>query len=216
MKDSELSKFIKTLSGVLTFYGKDINDFTIDVWWESLKAYDLAAVQSAFSRHAVNPDNGQFAPKPADIVRMIGGTSGDAALVAWSKVERAVRSIGQYESLIFDDALIHRVIEDMGGWVKLCSYPTEEAFTFAGKEFQTRYRGFAMRSERPPYPRAMIGHAQAQNQREGAAAEVNYRMLGDPDKCVAVFRGGGEGAGGPVALLRASSAAPRLSGPGAR
>jgi len=68
-------------------------------------------------RHLMNPDTGQFLPKPADIVRMLGGRTLDRALMAWAKVDKAVRQIGTYESVVFDDALIHRVLHEMGGWV---------------------------------------------------------------------------------------------------
>ena len=38
---------------------------------------------------------------------------------AWSKVLNAVRRMGGDATVIFDD-LIHSVIDDMGGWVRLC------------------------------------------------------------------------------------------------
>lgn len=204
MQIEEKPMFVKTLSNVLTFYGKEINDFVIAVWFEALRPFDLAAVQQAFNRHAVNPDNGQFAPKPADIVRMMGGTSGDAALSAWSKVERAVRSVGQYGSVIFDDPLIHRVAEDMGGWVKLCSCPTEDDFIFVAKEFQNRYRGFAMRSERPEYPAGLIGLAQATNDEQGKPQQVQFRMLGNSEQCQLVYQHGRKSSGSGISLLEVS------------
>jgi hypothetical protein len=210
MQQSDKINFMKLVGDVLSFYRQPFSEFAAGVWWESLKAYDFAAVSQAFSRHAVNPDAGQFPPKPADIVRMMGGTSGDAALSAWSKVERAVRSVGQYESVIFDDALIHRVVDDMGGWVKLCSCPTETDFVFVAKEFQNRYRGFAMRSERPAYPAALTGLAHAENVLAGQARALEYRMIGDAAQCQQVYAGGASPGGDPIALLRATAASPAL------
>lgn len=210
MNTSDKANFLKLVGDVHGFYNKPFNAFSGNVWWEALKPYDFAAINQAFSRHAVNPDNGQFAPRPADIVRMMGGTSGDAALGAWSKVERAIRSIGQYESLLFDDPLIHRVIEDMGGWVKMCSCPSEDDFVFVAKEFQTRYRGFAMRSERPPYPRCLIGLAEASNAKEHLEQTRRIRMVGDPEKCQAVYRNGGDQSALPVALLEVGKRLPQL------
>lgn len=213
MQDADKQVFLRTLGRVLSFYKQEANEFVTGVWWESLRPYDLAAVQEAFNRHAVNPDVGQFAPKPADIVRMIGGTSTDAAMMAWSKVEKAVRSIGQYQSVIFDDPLIHRVVEDMGGWVKMCNCPSENDFVFVGKEFQTRYRGFAMRNERPEYPAALIGHAEASNVTTGQIQRRQYRMLGDPERCKLVYKHGMAGGALPIAMLEASTMLPQLPGP---
>lgn len=214
MQTNDRIDFLALVSDVLAFYKQPFNDFVGNVWWESLKAYDLSSLRRAFSRHAVNPDNGQFAPKPADIVRMMGGTSGDAALSAWSKVERAVRSVGQYASVIFDDALIHRVVEDMGGWVKMCSCPSEDDFIFVAKEFQNRYRGFAMRSERPDYPAGLIGLAQATNAEKGMAGAASFRMLGNAEQCQLVYHHGRDSAGsGQIAMLEVSRIVPRLAGP---
>lgn len=217
MRPEDKQVFLRTLGNVLSFYKQEINEFVTGVWWESLKAYDLNAVQHAFNRHAVNPDSGQFTPKPADIVRMMGGTSGDAALSAWSKVERAVRSVGQYVSVIFDDPLIHRVIEDMGGWVKMACCPSEDDFIFVAKEFQNRYRGFAMRSERPDYPAGLIGLAQATNAEKGMAGPASFRMLGNVEKCQDVYYHGRDSAGsGQIAMLEVSRHVPRLAGPEAQ
>lgn len=210
MQTSDRVDFLALVSDVLAFYKQPFNDFVGNVWWESLKTYDLPSLRRAFSRHAVNPDNGQFAPKPADIVRMMGGTSGDAAMSAWSKVERAVRSVGQYVSIVFDDPLIHRVVEDMGGWVKMASCPSEDDFIFVGKEFQNRYRGFAMRSERPDYPAGLIGLAQATNREQGKVATVSYRLLGDAEKCHAVYQHGRDQGAGTIAMLEVGKTLPQL------
>ena len=119
MHNNDQNAFCKGLSGVYAFYGKQVSTFAVDVWWQALKAFDLPAVTEAFNRHLVNPDTGQFLPKPADIVRMLRGTTQDSALIAWTKVDKAVRHVGPWCDVVFDDALIHRVLHDMGGWASL-------------------------------------------------------------------------------------------------
>jgi hypothetical protein len=57
------------------------------VWWQGLRQFDLDGVRVALGQHCMNPDSGQFPPKIADVVKMMGGSSLDSALVAWSKVE---------------------------------------------------------------------------------------------------------------------------------
>lgn len=194
MKQIEKQDFLTLIADVYAFYKTPFSTFSGSVWWDAMMPFDLATVKVAMSRHAMNPDNGQFLPRPADVVRMLGGTSTDSALSAWSKVERAVRSVGQYVSVIFDDALIHRIVDDMGGWVKINSYPTERDFEFAAKEFQTRYRGFAMRSERPEYQPVLIGKASANNQERGIQHQEVPVCIGDPKKCLAVYEGGSKNA----------------------
>lgn len=190
MSPNDKEQFLTLLADVHAFYKQPFSTFAGNVWWESMKPYDFAAVAQAFSRHAVNPDSGQYLPKPADIVKMIGGTSTDAALSAWSKVDRAIRSVGPYETVAFDDPVIHRIISDMGGWVKLASCPSEDDWVFVAKEFQNRYRGFAMRSEVPEYPRKLIGIAEAQNSEQGIQCQPRILLLGDQTKAIAVYKGG--------------------------
>lgn len=188
MLPNEFAAFRDLMKGVHDFYAKDLSEFAMSVWWESMRQYDLPAVQQAMNRHVMNPDAGQFMPKPADVVRMLGGTTADAALRAWAKVDRAVRQVGPYASVAFDDALIHRVLHDMGGWVGL-GQKSEDEWPFVAREFETRYRGYAMRNERPEYPPVLIGLAEAENGTRGMRSEPP-RLIGDAEKARIVLSGG--------------------------
>lgn len=181
MQQPDIEKFKSGLSGVYAFYGKELTEFHLNVWWEALKAYDLTAVTEAFNRHLVNPDSGQFLPKPADIVRMFGGRSQDSALNAWSKVDSAVRHVGPYRDVVFDDPLIHRVIHDMGGWT-LISQKSSDEWPFVAKEFENRYRGYRMRSEVPDYPKILTGISNAYNGRKGLQEEPPM-LIGEYGLC---------------------------------
>ena len=189
MRAEELTDFTDLLAGVFDLYGKPVSEFATQVWWEALRPYDLPAVRLAFSRHVQNPDTGQFVPKPADVIRMLGGTTQDSALRAWAKVDRAVRHVGTYASVAFDDPLIHRVLHDMGGWVGLGT-KTEDEWPFVAREFENRYRGYAMRNERPDYPRVLIGLSDAENARRGLAGREAPRLVGDAARAQAVMAGG--------------------------
>ncbi|MDF2434740.1 MAG: hypothetical protein JWP44_4371 [Mucilaginibacter sp.] len=166
MEATDASKLVDLVSNVYAFYRQDFSKFAASVWINAMQPFDLAAVADAMNRHCVNPDNGQFMPKPADIVRMLQGSTQDSGLVAWSKVDAAVRQCGTYVSVVFDDPVIHRVILDMGGWT-LVGGKDEKEWPFIGKEFVNRYRGYKMRSETPDYPPVLIGISDAQNGRQG-------------------------------------------------
>jgi hypothetical protein len=175
--ETDYEEFSNLMAGVFAFYKRDVSEFALGVWWAAMKPHDLAAVNDALGRHSVNPDSGQFMPMPADIVKMLGGSTQDAALVAWAKVDRAVRSCGTYNSVVFDDALIHRVIAEMGGWV-LVGGKGEEEWPFVRNEFVNRYRGYKMRSETPEYLPVLIGMAEAQNNRTGHKSQPPV-LIGD-------------------------------------
>lgn len=188
MQTEDFQKFHDGISGVMGFYGKGVSTFALDVWWNALKGYDLAAVVDAFNRHLANPDAGQYAPKPADIIRMLQGSTQDSALRAWAKVDQAVRRVGTYADVVFDDPLIHRVIQDMGGWIGLGS-KTEDEWPFVAKEFENRYRGFRVRSEIPEYPAKLIGIANAHNEKHNFKAESPV-LIGNELKARQVLNGG--------------------------
>ena len=184
------SRFIALLADVQAFYGKDLSEFAGCVWWEAMKPYDFEAVADALNRHCVNPDSGQFAPKPADVVKMLGGSTQDAALVAWSKVDRGVREVGTYRSVVFDDPTIHRVITDMGGWVYVGA-KDEKEWQFVRNEFVNRYRGFRMRSEIPDHLPVLIGVAEASNTKAGFRSEPPT-LIGDAAAARAVLASGSD------------------------
>lgn len=169
---------------------RPMSSMAIRMWWSILQPYDLAAVRQALDRHMRNPDTGQFMPKPADVIRMMQGSTQDSAMVAWSKVDKGIRQVGTYASVVFDDPVIHRVIHDMGGWVALGT-KTEHEWPFVAKEFENRYRGYRVRSETPEYPATLIGIAEAQNSQDGRQSQAPV-LIGNSDKAKRVLLGGAE------------------------
>jgi len=188
MQSSDFDKFDSMMQAVAGIYGRDLSPGVMSLYWRALQQYDISAISEALNRHVQNPDNGQFMPKPADINRMLGGTTQDAALVAWTKVDRAVRGVGTYADVAFDDALIHRVLADMGGWVSLGS-KSEDEWPFVAKEFENRYRGYKMRNDRPDYPPVLIGVAGAHNRNGGFKIDAP-KLIGDPHAARMVMEGG--------------------------
>lgn len=179
LREPDRNNFVRMLSVVAALNRIDMTPDLIALYWNALLEFDLAAVRQALDRHVKNPDTGQFMPKPADIVRMLQGTTIDASLVAWTKVESAVRRVGSYADVVFDDPVIHRVLLDMGGWISLCATLSDE-MPFRAKEFQTRYRGYAMRREIPDYPSRLIGRESSENGRMGFALSPPV-FIGDTD-----------------------------------
>jgi len=188
MQASDYDDFVMMLTAVGDLYGRAPSEMAITIWWGALQHYDLAAIRQGFDRHVRNPDTGQFMPKPADIVKMLQGSTQDSAMVAWSNVDRAVRQVGTYSSVVFDDALIHRVIHDMGGWVAL-GIKTEDEWPFVAREFENRYRGYRSRNERPDYPSQLIGIAESQNAQNGLKSQPPV-LIGDPEKAKTVLLNG--------------------------
>lgn len=186
MIESEKANFAEILYALGQYCDKDLPKGVIEIYWNGLKHLDFSAVRDAMSRHVHNPDTGQFMPKIADITRMLGGTSNDKAMVAWAKVDKAVRHIGPYRSVVFDDPIIHRVLVEMGGWISLGEKQTDD-WPFVAKEFENRYRGYAMRGETPEYQPVLTGISNAHNEKEGFKTE-SPMLIGNAEKAQEVMR----------------------------
>ena len=172
------------------FYEKEFSEFAITVWLGALKGFEMEQIKRAFAYHIARADNGQFMPKPADIVRILRGSTSDRASVAWGKVDKAVRSIGNYQSIVFDDPIIHLVIEDMGGWVQICS-KSDRDWPFTENHFKTSYKGYASRSERPQPMKRLIGLTEADCERHGRRVPDPI-LIGDQRKALALFNSGND------------------------
>lgn len=183
------------LAKVMSIYGRQITSGFVDVFFDALSGYDLESVRRGLNAHVQNPDSGQFPPKPADVVRLIDGTSQDQGMQAWSRVDKAVRMIGPYQSVVFDDAIVHRVIDEMGGWIKLCNTPSEDDYKFKALEFARRYRAYVIAGGAgDDYPRHLIGVCEAENSNAGFKGSIPAPVLiGSESGCIEVIQGGASG-----------------------
>lgn len=189
MKQEHFDEFCELLDTVAEQYSKVMTQSLKMLYWQGLHDVEFEVVKSALFRHIRNTDkDGDFMPKISNIKKMIEGTTQDSAMVAWAKVDKAVRRVGTYRSVIFDDPLIHRVLHDMGGWISL-GQRKEDEWPFVAKEFETRYRGFKSRSERPEYPSSLIGMSEADNLKEGFKSKSAV-MIGDENLCLVVAQKG--------------------------
>lgn len=204
---TDKAEFSAVLAGCFeSIYEKPVTPAMLDAWFMALSPYPLDEIKAAIGRHVVNPDSGQFAPKPADIVRLIDGNGDGRALRAWAKVEKSIRTVGGYRSVVFDDELIHACIADMGGWISLCETTMDE-LQFRSAEFAKRYRACLL-SPPAQYPSRLSGRAEISNSAKGHPIE-NPALIGDTEKAMRVMLSGTdkqktESDPGPIGLANAS------------
>lgn len=186
----EKRRFAGLLTVLSDYYKSEISKGVMGLYWEGLKQYDYEAIEKAAWSHTQSPDEaGRWMPRISDLTKMLQGSTKDQASLAWSKVDRAIRTIGTYTDVAFDDAIIHRVLQDMGGWVLVGSKDNDE-WPFVAKDFENRYRAYKMRDEQPEYPRKMIGISSAQNSSAGIQMNLGTVLIGDEQKAIAVIKGG--------------------------
>jgi len=188
MTPNDATNFGKVLTRTLKLYpGAATTPDVIELWFEVLMQFPIEDIATALNRHVADPDQGRFQPKPADVIAHLAGGAATRGMRAWTLVEKAVRSVGHYRSVCFDDAVTNKLIDEMGGWVKLAGTANEEDLKFRGIEFAKRYQGLmqtgGVGTDYPPY---LIGAAEAHNAVEGESVEPPA-LIGDPAKAKAVL-----------------------------
>jgi len=181
-------RIMQTLAGVYDYYGKELTEFTLDVWVKALAGRDPEEVEKAITGHIQDPASGQFLPKVADVVKRLDGTNSDRSLIAWGKVLDAAQRVGAYQSVCFDDAVIHAVIVDMGGWSQLCRGKNDE-LPFVQRRFCDAYKVYASRGV-TAYPAVLAGEHETVNQAAGHRSAPPV-LIGNPVEAKKLMHSGG-------------------------
>ena len=116
-------------------HGRQISQPLLDLYWKVLEPFPDEQCEIAFKRVLLD---GRFFPKPVDFLEVLQGKKENQATEAWLKVLNAVKRVGTYQSVSFDDKAIHSVIDVMGGWEQLCTMKTEDE-KWKEKEFEKLY-----------------------------------------------------------------------------
>lgn len=190
MTPNDYPDFVEAWTQVSEVYGRSPSDGALNLIFNALKRFDLTAIKQALTAHINDPKHGDFPPKPADVVRFLEGDGDTRALSAWSKVITAIERVGPWQSVAFDDPIIHAVIDDMGGWLELCRV-TDKEEPFKRNEFAKRYAGYIGRPM-DNYPAKLLGEADAANAGEHAEFVKEPKLIGNPERALEVMQRGGE------------------------
>jgi hypothetical protein len=166
----------------------------LSAWWDACSGVSFEQVSKAINIHVRDAERGVFAPKVADIVRSLQGTSTDRAALAWSKVYGAIGSVGAYQDVVFDDPAIHAAIVDCGGWQKVCRGELSE-LSYLQHRFCQSHKTYTERGEYD-FPRQLSGDRSPDYEYLKYGRPLpRPAIVGDPVLAKQVMQSGG--AGGP-------------------
>lgn len=194
MQINDLPEFKECLELVMSFYGKEVTPAVMGVWRSICQPFTIEQIKKAFNTHVANPENGQFAPKPADIVRILQGTKTDKSVEAWAKVMEAIQRAGSYRDVVFDDPAIHASIEDMGGWLEICRTKTDE-LSYAQHRFSEAHKAYSIRNDYPFPPMLCGASSEASVWESRGMKKPKPVMVGNLDKCHEVLKLGNSTSG---------------------
>lgn len=202
MKPSDVPQFIALITEALAYYRVNVSEFTLSVWMQGCQPFTLEQVQKAMTAHATDAERGPFAPKVADIVRILSGTHTDRSMLAWGKAHEAMSAVGAYTDVVFDDPAIHAVIEDLGGWPKVCRTELKD-LSFLQHRFTEGHKAYTGRGVFE-YPRRLMGDRSPDHDYAKKGLKLpRPALVGDKDAALRVFERGN--AAGKTAITYAAA-----------
>ncbi len=190
MEAIDKKRFAELMAGLAQTFVTDISTQDLENYWRFLRAYPIASIEKAILAYCVSPEGHKFMPKPGEIVAALNGKNSEKSLLAWTKVIKAIRKVGASKTVIFDDSIIHSVIDDMGGWIRLCGLQERELI-FQQREFERLYQCH-VNHPRMEYPRQLAGIVETTNAASGYALQQDPVLIGDAVQASLVFKQGGE------------------------
>lgn len=146
MNPRDFNDFAGILGETFSYYGAELTDTMANLYFEGLQDYELGVIHQALLHHMKHPEKGDWKPKINNIIAFCEGGSLDNAFIAWQKVEDAMRLVGGYSEVVFDDELIHHIIPKIGGWPKLCD-ATMTDLKFIKNDFNNLYKSLYKKNE---------------------------------------------------------------------
>lgn len=138
MEESYQSEFEEVITGLAEMFKETLSDVQLELYWSALKDLefdDFKRVSGELLKSNI------FMPKPVEFRERVGTSLETEAQLAYGKVEEAFTKAGADKSVIFDDSVIHAVIDNLGGWVKYCKLPKDEVKWWR-KSFEEAYVNF--------------------------------------------------------------------------
>lgn len=193
MLKTDSEDFFKCLIGAAEISRTELSSQAQFLYFQMLEKYELQEIQKAVRAHLANPDTGAFMPKPSDIIKHIEGNSDSQALQAWYKLITAIERVGPYQTVCFDDPIIHLCVQEMGGWLDLNNISDHDV-PFKQNEFVKRYRGYLLTGYRS-FPAKLIGRVESNNVSNQSLPNPHIPtvvLIGNKEKAKDVLLRGGE------------------------
>jgi len=154
-------------------YDKKISELLIAIYYDALKHYRIEQIQSA-TNYIIQTNVYNCFPKPAEFILAIDGSPEDRAQQAWNTVLHAIKSIGNYKTVEFEDPVIHQTINEMGGWQRIAVHKKDET-TWIEKSFIAHYTLIQKRNQ-PDKP-ALRGYFDIKNNEQSKPKLVECKYL---------------------------------------
>jgi hypothetical protein len=173
-------EFKAPFMGMCELYDKTPSEAVMSIYYEAVKHLDKKTWNQAV--HAVISTNKYPSlPKPAEILEATGMNADEDAegMLAIEKIKQAIREHGPYQSVVFDDPVIHMLIDRHDkGWPGLCEL-TQDEHKWLFKDWTKLYKAYLRRPV--SHSKRLMGVTERDNTPSGlkvncSACSVNTRQ----------------------------------------
>lgn len=146
MTRDDVRRFSVVMTGMAETFGSPLSDAGLEIRFAALAEYSIEQVEQACVA-CIKSRQYSSMPTVAEIIDHIGGGRvEDRAEVEAARVVMAVKDLGSYRNVVFDDPTTMAVIDGgFGGWVNLCAELMEDQVKFFLRDFARMYCSYARR-----------------------------------------------------------------------
>lgn len=188
MTRQDAPRFVSSLTAMGALYDKEPAAQVIEIYFRALEKFTIDEVEHGISKACSTL---KFFPKPVELIDCITGGTGnlaDKAMVEACRVLEAIKNIGTYTAVCFDDPVTQAVIvQQFGGWAKFGDMLVDSEKWFI-KDFSSGYQAFARQNVR--HYGALPGLAHSQNALTGRERDEKPVYIGDVEKAKAIHAQG--------------------------
>ena len=184
MNSQDLPRFASSLTAMAVLFDKSITPQVTEIYFRALANFTIDEVEAGISKacHTL-----KFFPRPVELTEAVAGGSAnidDKAITEACRVLEAIKAVGTYCSVVFDDPVTQAVIvQQFGGWSRFSELREDEEKWFI-KDFSNGYKAFARMGVK--HYGAMPGIAASQNALTGRQWNEDPVLIGDKQKALAV------------------------------
>lgn len=170
MVSDDEREFRDLIAGLFSVFAKDFDEVLFGAWWTALEDLPLERVAHGIKRALREC---KWMPAAAEIRSLAGClTMEERATLAFQSAKEAVKRVGPYSSVTFDDPVVNATIRLVGGWTDFCdASESGELDRYVRPRFLKAYITLANRGIRPSEGAYLVGIHESNNRRDGYPVE---------------------------------------------
>lgn len=157
--------FAENITGLAEVFNTEMTDSKLKIYYLALQGLTdnqfIQAVEGVIKTHVYNT-----MPKPAEFLELFREDKDSKATESLLQLENAIRKYGYYDSVQFDDPVIHKTVEALGGWQNICTQEDDQ-WIWTKKEFIKIYNVLEKRGITSDCPNRLIGFFEQDNTNRG-------------------------------------------------